>query len=99
MIQTEEVLRRLDALRAHVDRELGTLIQEIRGSAKKRATEDPCPEAPRPFTGRPLEARKPGRCAVCGTSIEVGASIIWNGDCKRAAHLGCGQPDPRELRR
>lgn len=56
---------------------------------------DPDPNAPRPFVGKYMHARFQGRCCVCGTGIDTGASIVYDAGSKRAAHLGCGQTNLR----
>jgi len=45
------------------------------------------------FKGRPMHAKFPGRCAVCGLSFGVDAAILYNGDQRKAAHDQCGDVD------
>lgn len=61
------------------------------GRVEIRAVSKPVLANGEPFRGRPMQARFPGRCAVCSKRIAVDASIVFNSELKQAAHLGCGQ--------
>ena|SRR6185503_20065446 len=46
------------------------------------------------FTGRPMEAKFAGRCVVCSGAIDVGDTILYSREQKRAGHLRCGEVHP-----
>lgn len=75
------------ALRAQLDAIIGRVGPS--GSAPIRSDVDPDPGAPRPFIGKPLSSKFPGKCCVCGQLFERGERIVYAD--KRTAHLGCGQ--------
>lgn len=82
---------RSDLERVHA--ELGRILSKVPHEVPApRSTTDPDPSTSRPFIGAPMAAKFAGRCSVCGNAIEIGASIVYQSDNKKAAHLGCGQP-------
>lgn len=89
----ETTLRELRGIASRVD----ALIKLLEGSTASAPT-DPDPEAPRPFIGIPMESKYAGRCVVCGNGYDAGAAIVYARELKKAAHLGCGQPAPRNAR-
>jgi hypothetical protein len=73
-------------MRAEIDALVAELGQDIAQSQAE-------PSASGPFRGKPLDSRYSGVCAVCRKPYAEGDRIVWNGEAKRAAHLGCGQAD------
>ena len=82
-----DVIAELEQLRRDVDQRPGVLLQKLNGAQHPDNT---VPD--RPFRGRPMVSKRQSTCAVCGQQIKVDDDIVYNGDLRRAAHLGCGQP-------
>lgn len=51
----------------------------------------PTTTARQSFRGLPMTSKIGSRCAVCNDSIDVGASIIYSREQRRAAHRKCGE--------
>jgi len=65
------------------------------GEIEIRPVEKPVLKDGEPFTGKPMSARFAGKCAVCEQPIAAGATIVYSAEQRRAAHIGCGQPEAR----
>jgi hypothetical protein len=87
-----EVVREILALKGELVQRCDALVAKLTEAPKPQSNGDSGPDAPQPFTGRPITAKLSGTCAVCGQAIEVGSRIVHNAELKRAAHLGCGAP-------
>jgi len=85
---TAELLR----LKSDVCRRVDELVTKLGAPDPKPSSENASPSA---FRGKPMQSRYPGRCEVCGKSYGEGDSIVYNGDIRKAAHLGCGRVDAR----
>jgi hypothetical protein len=50
------------------------------------------------FVGRPMTSKRESTCVVCGQRINIGETIVYNAEARRAAHHGCGRAVVREQR-
>ena len=89
-----ERIDRLLTMRVEIDSIVAALKEKPAASGSGASTDDSTvPD--RPFRGRAMESKLESTCAVCDGQIRVGDSIVYNGELRRAAHLGCGQVDRR----
>jgi hypothetical protein len=100
-VKRSDLVRDLLALKTDVNRRIDAMITRLgeTGAAPPATpSADAEPSSSRPFRGRPMSSKYPGTCCVCGQPYDIDDRIVWNGDAKQAAHLGCGQADSRAQR-
>lgn len=84
----ETTLKELRSMRERLD----ALIKLLEGDGGAQPATGP---GAGQFVGVAMRSKYAGKCHVCGEPYKIDDSIVYSGTLKKAAHVGCGRPEPR----
>jgi len=89
-VSQDPIMAKLNSIEVKMDVLISKFDAFIKAQAQKRMPQQQFEQPMKPFTDRAKHvlARYPGKCKVCGGTIEVGDPIVFEAG-KGAAHETC----------